>query len=96
MVKHIVSFKLKERTPENIEIMKKLILSMKDNIDLIRDIRVEEDLLHTPDSFDLMLFADFDSKADLEAYVKHPYHWEYVGGMSKAYVSEVHPFDYEY
>lgn len=95
MVNHIVCFKLKERTQENIDFMKNLIMSMKDNIDLIRSLRVEEDFLHAPDSFDLMLFAEFDSREDLMAYVQHPYHMDYVGKTSMPYVSAVHPFDYE-
>ena len=95
MVKHMVAFKLKDPTRENIDAMKSLIMTMQDKIDVVRNMRVEEDFLRAPESFDLMLFAEFDNREDLMTYARHPYHLEFVGAKCAPYVTEVHPFDYE-
>lgn len=96
MVKHIVCAKLKDPTPENLSAMKTLMLSMKDNISLIRKISFEVDILHSPDSFDMMLFTEFDSKEDLMTYAAHPYHAQYVASESSKYVTEVRIMDFEF
>ncbi len=96
MVKHIVCAKLKDPTPENISTMKNLMLSMKDNISLIKALSVEEDFLHSPDSFDIMLFAEFDSKDELMQYIAHPYHAQYIQTESAKYVSDIRIMDFEF
>ena len=95
MVKHMVAFKLKEPTRENIDAVKGIIMSMLGEIDVVRSLRVEEDFLRAPESFDLMLFAEFDNRDDLMTYAMHPYHLEFVGAKCAPYVTAVHPFDYE-
>jgi hypothetical protein len=97
MVKHVLFVKLKENTPENCQKLKELFLSMKDEIDFIRDIAVGIDYLHSERSYDVVLELVVDSPEALEAYQVHPYHANVV----KPYVLSVkdgsnHAVDYEF
>jgi len=74
LVTHIVFFKLKDASPENIEKTKKVLLSMEGNIAELRHLEVGVDFLHSARSYDLALITKFASKNDLEAYQVHPYH----------------------
>ena len=47
MIKHVVCFKLKDNSPENCEKAKEVLLSMKGNVPLVRDIAVGLDFLHS-------------------------------------------------
>ena len=96
MVKHIVLTSLLERSPENIDKVRTVMLSMKENIPLIREISVHEDILHVPDSFDIVLEATFDNKADLLEYVQHPYHMVNVAGELSKYCKDTRIIDYEF
>ena len=78
MVKHIVCFKLKDNSPENCEKAKDVLLSMQGNVELLRDIRVGIDFLHSERSYDLILEVVLDDEAALEAYQQHPYHVQVV------------------
>ncbi|MBQ3086546.1 MAG: Dabb family protein [Clostridia bacterium] len=78
MLKHIVCFKLKDNSPENCEKAKEVLLSMQDKVDLLREIRVGIDILHSERSYDLILEVVLDDEAALEAYQQHPYHVQVV------------------
>lgn len=78
MVRHIVCFKLKDNSPENCEKAKDVLMSMKGNVELLRDIEVGIDFLHSERSYDLILQVVVDDKDALDAYQKHPYHVEVV------------------
>ncbi|MBQ4061964.1 MAG: Dabb family protein [Christensenellaceae bacterium] len=78
MVRHIVCFKLKDNSPENCEKAKEVLMSMKGNVELLRDIEVGIDFLHSERSYDLILQVVVDDKDALDAYQKHPYHVEVV------------------
>jgi hypothetical protein len=55
MIKHVVCFKLKDNSPEHCKKIKELMLTMKDNIEYVRDVEVGIDFLHSPRSYDIML-----------------------------------------
>jgi len=74
MIKHIVCFKLKDNSLENCQKAKDVLMSMKGNVSLLKDIQVGIDFLHSERSYDIILETLFDSKEDLEAYQKDPYH----------------------
>ena len=78
MVRHVVCFKLKDNSPENCEKAKEVLMSMKGNVELLRDIEVGIDFLHSERSYDLILQVVVDDKDALDAYQKHPYHVEVV------------------
>ena len=78
MLKHIVCFKLKDNSPENCEKAKEVLLSMQGKVELLREIRVGIDILHSERSYDLILEVVLDDEAALEAYQQHPYHVQVV------------------
>lgn len=78
MIKHIVCFKLKNPSEENLKKTKEILLSMKDNVELLRGIEVGVDFLHSERSYDIILEVLLDSKEALDAYQEHPYHVDVV------------------
>ena len=78
MVKHVVCFQLKDRSRENCERTKEVLLSMKGRVPLLKDIKVGIDELHTARSYDVILETVFDDLEALEQYQKDPYHVEVV------------------
>ena len=85
MIKHIVCFKLKDATEENCKKAAEVLLSMKGNIDYIRDIEVGIDFLRSPRSFDVYLSVVLDSEEMLDVYQNDAYHCDVV----KAHMNEV-------
>lgn len=74
MIVHNVLFKLNDRSRENIERVREALLGMAGRIEGMRDFRVEIDFLHAEPSYDLGLFATFETKTDFETYLPHPVH----------------------
>jgi hypothetical protein len=74
MITHIVFFKLKDRSAENIEKTRAVLAAMEGNVPMLRHLEVGVDVLHTERSYDIALITKFDSLADLDAYQVHPYH----------------------
>lgn len=75
--------KLKDRSSENITKARDVLLSMQGKIEFLRDLKVEVDIRHGSSSYDILLIAQYDSMADLEAYIVHPVHVEvskYIAG----------------
>ena len=72
MIKHVVCFKLREG--ESREKAKEILLSMKGNVPLIRDIEVGIDELGSERSYDVMLTVLLDDMKALEEYQQDPYH----------------------
>ena len=95
MIKHIVCFKLKDNSLENCLKTKEVLLSMKDNVSLLKDIQVGIDFLHSERSYDIILETLFDTKEDLELYQKDPYHCEIVKKHMHAVRSASIAVDYE-
>lgn len=83
MITHIVFFKLKDRSPENIRKTRDVLIGMEGKIPQLRHLEVGIDLLRTERSYDLALIAKFDSLADLEAYQVHPVHQEVIEYIAK-------------
>ncbi len=74
MVTHIVLFKLADPSAESIDRTRAILLGMRGEIDVLRDIEVGVDALHTERSYDLALVTRFDTWDDYRAYRTHPYH----------------------
>lgn len=85
MIKHIVCFKLKDPTIENCREAKDVLMSMKENVDLIRDINVGIDFLHSERSYDIILEVVLGNETSLDLYQNHPYHVDVV----KVYMHKV-------
>lgn len=95
MIKHIVCFKLKNPTEEECRKAADVLLSMKGNVELLRDIQVGIDFLHSERSYDLILEVVLDSKEALDAYQEHPYHVNVVKKHMHAVRETSVAIDYE-
>ena len=78
MIKHVVCFKLQEPTEELLKKTKDILLSMRGNVPMLRDIEVGVDFLHSARSYDIILIVTLDSKEDLDKYQNDPYHCDVV------------------
>ena len=96
MVKHIVCFKLKDNSEENCKKAQEVLLSMKDNVELLRDLQVGVDFLHSERSCDVVLEVVVDDRAALEAYQNHPYHVNVVKKHMHAVRESSVSADYEF
>lgn len=96
MIKHIVTAKLKENTPEYLKAQMDLMLSMKENIPFIKEHEVHADFFHAPVSFDIVAISTFENKEDFMGYISHPYHADFVQTESNKYVSEIRIVDFEF
>lgn len=74
MITHIVLFKLKDASPENVARMKSALQLMRGKIPELKSIDVGADIVRSERSYDLALVAKFDTMKDLDAYIKHPAH----------------------
>ena len=74
MLTHIVFFKLNERTPENAEKLREVLLSMKGHIPQIKHMEVGVNIVSSERAFDVALYQHFDSLHDLQEYQAHPNH----------------------
>ena len=74
MVKHIVMFKLKEKTVENLETAVSTLRGLDGKTESLRFIEVGVDSQETERSYDLVLTTHFDDQEGLSAYASHPTH----------------------
>lgn len=95
MITHIVLFKLKEPTPENVTAAKEKLLSMQGNVPMLRHLEVGDDVVRSERSYDIALYTKFDSLPDLQAYQIFPYHGENVAPYMRSVSVAVAVVDYE-
>ncbi|MBS4057680.1 MAG: Dabb family protein [Bacteroidales bacterium] len=79
MIKHIVCWRLKETAHgntgmQNARIIKEKIEALSGKIPGMLHIEVGIDFSKTDNSSDIVLYSEFATKADLEAYQLHPDH----------------------
>ncbi len=79
MVKHIVMWKLKDEAEggtreSNARRMKRMLEVLPSTVPGIRRLEVGIDFLRGEGSFDVVLTVEFDDKAALDAYQRHPEH----------------------
>lgn len=84
MIKHIVFFKLKEPTTDNIERTVQVLRDMQGKIPQLRSLEVGSDIIRSERSYDLALISEVNSLEDLQAYQVHPVHQEVI-----RYINEV-------
>jgi len=83
MIRHIVMFKLKEFENENEKVaaaivVKKHLDELPLRIDVIRKYDAGIDIRKLNWSYDIVLVMDFENMADLDAYIVHPAHQEFI------------------
>ncbi|HZV81961.1 MAG TPA: Dabb family protein [Geobacteraceae bacterium] len=95
MIVHIVLFKLKEPTAENVALVRDKLLSMDGKVPMLLQLEVGVDVIRSERSYDVALYTRFASLEDLQAYQVHPYHAGEVVPVMKASCSSVVAADYE-
>lgn len=88
MIKHIVMWRLKDYArgaskEENAKKLKSSLESLKDEINEIKHIEVGIDINRSDAAFDVVLYSEFDSVEDLQAYQRHPEHMKIVGFVNE-------------
>ena len=74
MVKHIVMFKLIEKTPKNLEKAVAILKGMVNKIEALRHLEVGIDFKHSQRSYDIVLITHFDDQKGLDIYSNHLIH----------------------
>lgn len=96
MVRHIVMFKLKDNSPASVDQAKRVLLSMKGKVKVLKNIEVGVDFLHSSRSFDLVLITDFYTRQDSFDYQEDEYHKTVVKPYMHAVRENSVAIDYEY
>ena len=94
MIKHIVMFKLAEKTPENMERATQSLKSLEGNIETLKTIEIGSDFLESERSYDIVLITQFDNPEGLKVYARHENHLPVVKIMQSLCTSSV-VVDYE-
>ena len=96
MVRHIVCFKLKDNSTSAKEEAKKILLSMKGKVPILKNIEVGCDYLNSERSYDVVLITDFATKKDVEDYQNDEYHCGVVKPYMHEHRSASVAIDYEF
>jgi hypothetical protein len=94
MVKHIVMFKLTEKSPANLQTAINALNGMQGKIETLNYLEVGVDFEGSQRSYDIVLVTHFADKNGLEAYRTHPNHQPVIGIMQKLCTSSI-VVDYE-
>ena len=83
MIKHIVMWKLKDSArgnskDQNALELKSVLEDLKNKISVIKQIEVGINFNKSSAAYDVVLYSEFDSQQDLQAYQKHPDHVKVV------------------
>ncbi len=89
MITHVVCFKLKDRSPENVQKTKDVLESMQGKIPQVKQLEVGSDVLHSDRSYDIVLISQHETMADLDGYQVHPIHQEVIVYMKTVVESSV-------
>jgi hypothetical protein len=94
MIKHIVMFKLRKNTKENIKKVVEALETLKENIDTLRSTEIGVNFTASDRSYDIVLTTEFDDRESLSAYGPHPKHLPVVE-IVRSLCSESVVVDYE-
>ena len=94
MVKHIVMFKLNEKTSENMNRATNSLRSLEGNIETLKSVEIGTDFLESDRSYDIVLIAHFENREGLKIYGNHKNHLPVVKIMRSLCSSSI-VVDYE-
>jgi hypothetical protein len=94
MIKHIVMFKLTEKTTEKMELAVDSLKSLEGKIKTLQSIEIGTDFLESERSYDIVLTAYFKDRDGLNIYANHENHLPVVKIMQSLCSSSV-VVDYE-
>lgn len=94
MFTHIVLFKLKEPTKENLRFLEETLLSMNGNIKELKQLEVGVDVIKSDRSYDIGIITRFDNKEDYLAYDVDEFHVERVKKVIGPYLEGSKTLDF--
>jgi len=94
MFTHIVLFKLKESTTENLKFVEKTLLSMNGMIKELKQLEVGIDVIKSDRSYDIGLITRFDNKEDYLSYDVNEFHVEKVKKVIGPYMDGSKTLDF--
>ena len=89
MVKHVVMFKLKDKTQKNIDFAVSILKDLNGRIETLRFLEIGLDFKKSERSYDILLITHFENKAGLEVYASHPNHLPVIEKMRELCSSSV-------
>lgn len=95
MIRHIVMFRLADKSGENIAKTAEILRSMEERVPMLRGIEVGTDFLHSARSCDILLQVTLDDREALEAYQKDEYHCSVVKKHMHAVTTDSYAVDYD-
>lgn len=93
MVKHIVMFKLKEKTQENLKQVVDALQGMEGKIEVLKFIEVGQNFKESDRAFDVVLTTHFEDEEGLSTYIAHPVH-EPVVALMRSLCEKMASVDY--
>ena len=94
MFTHIVLFKAKEPTKENLKFLEKTFLSMDGSIKELKQLEVGIDVVRSDRSYDIAIITRFDSKEDYLNYDVNEFHVEKVKKVIASYIEASKTIDF--
>lgn len=91
---HIVLFKLRDRSPQEVQRLVQLLRSMDGQIPHLRAIEAGANVVESARAYDIALLTRFDSLAGMEAYQVHPLH-QNVSAQMRAASDAIVSVDFE-
>ena len=89
MIKHIVMFKLAEKTTKNMERAIDSLRSLEGKIETLQTIEIGTDFLESERSYDIVLTSHFKDRDGLKIYANHENHLPVVKIMRSLCSSSV-------
>lgn len=74
MVKHLVFFRMKEKTPQSIQQLVDALRGLEEKIEEVEYLEVGVDFKETPNSYDVALITHFADRDALSTYAVHEDH----------------------
>lgn len=94
MFTHIVLFKAKEPTKENLEFLEKTFLSMNGNVEELKQLEVGIDVVRSDRSYDIGIITRFNCKEDYLNYDVNEFHVEKVKKIIAPYLEGSKTLDF--
>ncbi|WP_236895834.1 Dabb family protein [Clostridium beijerinckii] len=94
MFTHIVLFKLKDPTTENLKFVEKTLLSMNGMIKELKQLEVGVDVIKGDRSYDVGIITRFDNKEDYLSYDVNEFHVEKVKKVIGSYMEGSKTLDF--
>lgn len=95
MFTHIVFFKLKDKSPENVEKAANILRAMEGQISQLKELTVGKDVVHSARSFDIGIITKFNSHEEMDEYQVCPFHVNQVLAKLKPMLESSAAIDFE-